>query len=445
MEKVSTSAVATIVATSSELAVPHNLKLSKRFVCSAILGFNTVHAMETRRRQNVSEDLLTVSRSNTRSSTLANKGENSAETIPIDLIIEILLKLPVKSLARCRSILWDSIIRRPHFTELILNRSLARPRLLLAQVIEDDVFFFSSPQLQNPDENLSPVAATYHMKFQFYGGSRLFHNNVHGLVFLKYMEKGKKDEVMVICNPSTGQSLTPPKVKTTRIDVYSFLGYDPIDKQFKVLSMTCSLPERTTEQHQVLTLGGTGKLSWRMIECSLPHYPQSDGICINGVLYYKAKVYGVESNSGIVCFDIRSEKFELIPKFDFFTPWMLNYMGRLAILKWDDDFQMVTTMSFELCVLEDAKKHEWSTRTFVPPALWNEDVTLDVVGFTRRGEIVLSQCYSSNLLFLIYYNPERSTLTKVDIQGMDAFKHNKVHFFLDHVEDVKLGGVFRTV
>ncbi|CAA7047915.1 unnamed protein product [Microthlaspi erraticum] len=99
---------------------------------------------------------------------------------------------------------------------------------------------------------------------------------------------------MVICNPSTGQSLTLPKVKTRRIDVTSFFGYDPIDKQFKVLSMTWSRCGRTTEQHQVLTLGGTGKLSWRMIECSLRHYPQSDGICINGVLYYKAVVYEFE-------------------------------------------------------------------------------------------------------------------------------------------------------
>lgn len=129
---------------------------------------------------------------------------------------------------------------------------------------------------------------------------------------------------------------------------------------------------------------------------------------------------------------------------------LLNYRGKLAIIKWDYHFHMVfgRINSLELCVLEDAKKHEWSTLIFVPPALGN-DIVADViklclVGVTRRGEIVLSRYYLSDHLFLIYYNLERNTLTKVDIQGMDAFKHCIVHTFLDHVEDVKLGGMFRT-
>ncbi|CAA7047907.1 unnamed protein product [Microthlaspi erraticum] len=401
----------------------------------------------SRRRQNVLEDLQTVSPRNKRSSTLANKGENSAESIPIDLIIEILLKLPVASIASCRCVskLWDSMIRLPHFTDSISARS----KLLFACKRYGNMCFFSSSQPKIPDENSSPIAADYQLSFKFCGDARKLSRPVHGLIILKYYKKGTKERVMEICNPSTGQSLTLPKVKTVRIDVYSFFGYDPVDKKFKVLSMTklrSGRNRRTTEHHQVLTLGGTGKLSWRMIDCSLPHYPLCDGICINGVLYYKAEVDRFHSSYGIVCFDIRSEKFEFIEK-QLLPSKLLNYMGKLAILKWDDDFKMVRSNSLELCVLEDAKKHEWSTRTFVLPALWNDvvaDVTLDIVGVTRGGEIVFSRLHSSDLLFLIYYNPERSTLTKVDIQGMDAFQHCIVHTFLDHVENVKLGGVFGT-
>ncbi|CAA7047905.1 unnamed protein product [Microthlaspi erraticum] len=194
------------------------------------------------------------------------------------------------------------------------------------------------------------------------------------------------------------------------------------------------------EQHQVLTLGGTGKLSWRMIKCSLHHFPLCDGICINGVLYYKAVVYGFEKRYGIVCFAIRSEKFEFIE-----NQVLSTDMDKFAILKWDENFAMVRSKSFELCVLEDAKKHEWSTRTFVLPALCNDiaaDAKLCLVGVIRRCEIVLS--HSMDPFFLIYYNLERNTLTKIDIQGMDAVKHCIVHTFLDHVENVNLEGVFRT-
>ncbi|XP_020866668.1 F-box protein At1g31080-like isoform X2 [Arabidopsis lyrata subsp. lyrata] len=61
-----------------------------------------------------------------------NRGENS-DSIPIDLILEILSRLPSKSIARfrCLSKLWGSMLRQPYFTELFLTRSSARPRLLI--------------------------------------------------------------------------------------------------------------------------------------------------------------------------------------------------------------------------------------------------------------------------------------------------------------------------
>ncbi|CDY34486.1 BnaC04g13130D [Brassica napus] len=51
--------------------------------------------------------------------------------IPIDLIIEIFSRLPLKSIARCRCVSkrWASLLRRPHFTELFFTKSLARPQL----------------------------------------------------------------------------------------------------------------------------------------------------------------------------------------------------------------------------------------------------------------------------------------------------------------------------
>ena len=94
-----------------------------------------------------------------------------------------------------------------------------------------------------------------------------------------------------ICNPS----------------MVSFLGYVPIDKQFKVLYSNhfSSLPY---VQHQVLTLG-TQKLEWRMIKCCVPHHSLHDGICINGVLYYPVCTRGRDM---IGCFHVRSETFSFI-------------------------------------------------------------------------------------------------------------------------------------
>ncbi|XP_010510047.1 PREDICTED: F-box protein DOR-like [Camelina sativa] len=226
-----------------------------------------------KRRKPVSEDRLTITQRNARPQ---NERENSSPHIPVDQTIDICLRLQAKSVAACRCVskLWASTLRHPHFNELFLTRSLARPQLLFAFQKHGRFCFFSSPQPQNPDENSSPIVADYHMKLSFDGLFCEMSESVHGLVCLIYTKeipRGRTETVPVICNPSTGQSLPLPKVTTKGVTVISYLGYDPVDKQFKVLSMT--RPNKNgwaCSGHQILTLG-TGELSWRMIDCRIPH------------------------------------------------------------------------------------------------------------------------------------------------------------------------------
>ncbi|XP_019100801.1 PREDICTED: F-box protein DOR-like [Camelina sativa] len=282
--------------------------------------------------------------------------------------------------------------------------------------------------------------------------------SVHGLVCLIYYKqipKGRKETVPVICNPSTGQSLTLPKVRTNRVNVISYLGYDPVGKQFKVLSM--SLPifgnqKGMCGEHQVLTLG-PGKLSWRMINCSaVPHgiLYNENRICINGVLYYQAWVLGF--SKVIICFDVSSEKFTLINLDKDMVPWheptLVNYKGKLGALT-ASDFGSFGTVSgdtecLQLWVLVDAEKHEWLKYTYVLPPLWKNVVgnaSLDFVILTGTNEIVLSSDDPSGPFCVFYYNFERQTVRKVVMQGMDTCVTN-VHTFVDHVEDVKLMKMF---
>ncbi|CAF2097485.1 unnamed protein product [Brassica rapa subsp. narinosa] len=53
-------------------------------------------------------------------------------------------------------------------------------------------------------------------------------------------------------------------------------------------------------------------MSWRTIECGTPHSPSSGGVCISGVLYYKAADQLFSKASMIVCFDVRSEKYNFV-------------------------------------------------------------------------------------------------------------------------------------
>lgn len=246
-------------------------------------------------------------------------------------------------------------------------------------------------------------------------------------------KKPKVPAVPVICNPSTRQSWALPKVKSRRkIGVMSYLGYDPIDKQYKVLSMTWENHGRqiaVSEEHQVMTLG-TEEPSWRKIKCCIPHFPQQDDICINGVLYYKA-VNISSSDSIIICFDVRLETFRFIIIESFATasgnPPLVNYKGKLGLFM-SGGSPCVHGLSIELRVLQDVEKQEWSEHMYVLPSLRQivGNPFLSYVGVTPKNEIVLSSCYQTVLFYVFYYNTITNTITSVEIQGMEAFKCNRV-------------------
>ncbi|KAL1219164.1 F-box protein [Cardamine amara subsp. amara] len=400
----------------------------------------------------------------TRSCSKSRNQEIKLETISFELVIEILLRLPVKSIARYRTVskLWESTLASPYFTESFFTISSSRPPKLLFTCLKDNkTFFFSSSSPPCPPR--PPIVANFHTSFSIncpYNRCR----PVRGLVCGLYQQTSKGSgtaTLPLICNPSTDEVITLPRVKTRRKGVKSFFGYDPINKHFKVLCMTKSLTggvSEYSEEHQLLTLE-TGKktslTSWKMIKCDVKHtiygYSQSDnGICINGVLYYLAYITGGDDGfPDIVCFDIRSEEFSYIRKADQgmninigaqLESTLVNYKGKLAKLQ-ANIFNYNILTGIQLWVLEDAEKHKWSSYIYVMPRPWKnitKENTLCFVGTTSSGEIVLSPNTICDVFYLVYYKPESNTISKVVIKGMEAFMHHKPYIFLDHVEDVKI-------
>nr|VDC88730.1 unnamed protein product [Brassica oleracea] len=398
------------------------------------------------RRPNLSlEEGPTISRCNSRSPTSTNGREN-AEPIPIDLIFELLLRLPAKSIARCRCVssLWSSILIRPDFTELFFTRSSSLPQLLLSRQENDELLFFTAPQAVHTSSIISP---NHHKKIPFLSTSQIC-GHLRGLICLTHQRtvKKRKETVPVMFNPSTGESLELPKVKTSMVMVRSFFAYDPVAKQFKVLSMSwpCYKSGWICKDHQVLTLGN-GNLAWRMVECGIPHHPTYDGICINGCLYYQAIVDRGSGVSAIICFDVRSEKFSFIRKAQGAALWrestLVDYKGRLGTLTADRDELTGESRYMEMWLLVDAEKHEWSRHVYVFPPSWGNvagEAQLYYIGMSGNNEVLLSPRYPSSPFYVFYYNFERGTIRRVEIQRMDALKHGRIHTFLDHVEDVKL-------
>ncbi|CAA7052318.1 unnamed protein product [Microthlaspi erraticum] len=126
------------------------------------------------------------------------KEEDGKETVylPVDMIIEILTKLPARSVSKliCLSKLWSSIIQGKHFTDLYLTRSSTRHLLLSG----DDKFYScqenpSSSNHRTTRKTISgiPISAP-----------------VRGLICCLDVYT----HAVTVGNPSTGQMFTLPPI-----------------------------------------------------------------------------------------------------------------------------------------------------------------------------------------------------------------------------------------
>ncbi|XP_019094488.1 PREDICTED: putative F-box protein At1g30925 [Camelina sativa] len=255
--------------------------------------------------------------------------EKTLDSIPIDLFHEIFSRLPSKSVGRCRcvSARWASILGHQDFTELFLTRSSTRPRILFAlEKYNGEWLFYSSPHPhQNTYEKSIVVSVDFHTKFHRSRCNRIC-SYASGLLYISDVWISTKskdgDSMPVICNPLTGH----------------YLGYDPIDKQFKALAFIAYLS--CPDVHVILTVQGTEKMGWRKIHCPFTHHPSSEGICINGVLYYYA-LQLENRDDVIVCFDVRTEKFKFIDAnfvpdqvHNIINLNLINYKGKLGMIYW---------------------------------------------------------------------------------------------------------------
>ncbi|ESQ29978.1 hypothetical protein EUTSA_v10012341mg, partial [Eutrema salsugineum] len=293
--------------------------------------------MRKRKQQVIEENLILSSTSDV----------GYFDPIPIDLVINnIFSRLSGKSMGKCRCVskLWSSILRHPNFNQLFRFNSLDPPtRFLFTFFVGENLFYFSSPQPQKLNENLSlPLVIIIIIRIPPKISIKVC-RPVHGLVCSQFT--GKDYTEAVIYNPITGESVTSPTLRKEDLEwkAECYFGYDPIENEFKVLC-------KWGVQHQVLTLE-TGNLLWRKIQCCKPYYFLSeDGICINGVLYYTAMKF---SFINIDQEYLARKKITSISA----RSILINYKGnKLGVIDYDKENYLL-----ELSVLEDAKERKWST------------------------------------------------------------------------------------
>ncbi|KAF8097329.1 hypothetical protein N665_0291s0037 [Sinapis alba] len=334
--------------------------------------------------------------------------------LPLELISEILSKLPTKSVGRfrCVSKLWASITSDPYFINKFETRSTKeKPSLLFTFKRSDRLFVFSIPQDRHtpnqPHSISSQPVHSYHMRYPKHC-SFLPKESVHGLICFANQSKP------MIWNPTIRKFLT-----LIWKGLMVFLAYDPVNAKHKVL---CMPSNETIDECRVFTLGSAQE-SWRKIKTNHKYLLRSydtSYACINGVLYYKAYPDQTENVSTIIMsFDVRSEKFHMI-KF----PWnnirycgeLRLYEGMLACFRSNYPGQGIT-----LWILQDAEKHVWSRKNFQTPFSYYDQslkTVCNLTGITDSGELVYVRERFYKLFYVLYYDPKGNRFHRVEYEGI---------------------------
>ncbi|CAH2072415.1 unnamed protein product [Thlaspi arvense] len=339
---------------------------------------------------------------------------NSGDAVPLDIVTEVLNRLPAKSVARFMLVSksWARTIRSKCFIRWFPFGSSTQPlHLLLAfkhKAIDTGhrrCRFFSSPSLSFPSTSIElPTSFLSKIKWPP-------HQNDSLIECPTYYVKGLVCVGEVICNPCTGKFITLPSFEadiSTRFE--RFFGYDPVNDEYKVLLMgkPFEVPmEDPWPDFRVFTLGAKQE-PWREIHCSVPHRPYSRGECIDGA---------------VVSEDIRH--------WDGAVPTTLvNYHGKVAAA-----IEPVRDEStIHLFVFEEGKQgfHERSFHNL--PYL-----PLDMKGINRMGEAIFAPTVQNGAARVIRYDLKGASCETNTIKFSEYSNWStEAMYFVDYVESLML-------
>ncbi|XP_023888566.2 putative F-box protein At1g53360 [Quercus suber] len=249
-------------------------------------------------------------------------------------------------------------------------------------------------------------------------------------------------------NPTTQQTLTLPldpplpAATTTTWNVRTHFGFDPSTKHYKVLRVKWtepiprSIPKVINMVFTVLTLdsNGSGSGSWRRINPVLPFDPKKyvnggESVCVNGAIHWLTS-YG----DSIVAFDLKDEKFRLIPlphdykdlnfdSFRFQFERLFELGGCLALIS-DNATQHHFTL--ELWILKDYNNHVWVKESICFPFRWRKQGQPIPIGTIPTGEILLKPLSldESATAWVLFYDMEGQSFKKIDITGLPEWVYS---------------------
>ncbi|XP_047337835.1 F-box/kelch-repeat protein At3g23880-like [Impatiens glandulifera] len=344
-----------------------------------------------------------------------------AVSLPEEIISDILIKLPVKSLSRFKSVCksWRILISDPAFVKAhlkgnIQNKDHASHRLIMKTAFPRfDVKFCSMSSVMNGESSITGLNYPWvnpHRSVRIIG-------SVNGLVCLSLLSV---EASLYVWNPCTGKAQRLPhygtEIDVGRIVSYGF-GYDEVNDDYKVvviylLGISNSIEWNYMPEGKIY---GLKSGLWSRIE-NVYKRSQVYALCtyVSGSLNWEA------AGGLIVSFDLSKETWSVISRPVYLKEeraiWGLNIGnldGKLCQL-----FYLEEMMKIDLWVMKVFGKVEsWSK-------MYSISYQCEIDTFKYCASLII---FSKNKVLmligsdLMLYNLETKTVTQPDIQNLSNF------------------------
>ncbi|XWS75104.1 hypothetical protein CRYUN_Cryun01aG0056300 [Craigia yunnanensis] len=308
---------------------------------------------------------------------------------PEDLLTEILLKLPVKSIIRFRCVAkpWCALFKNPSFVSL--HRGLSKRNNYLLVNYRDD----------NNEGKVMRLFVSYHdLRQQFpchFAGKSVFHFCIDNGLFCLC---DPYDSRISLWNPATREFRILPECNQNIPPSTLGFGLDSLSNDYKVIYFRTYVNGETYMRgcHHAVYRMSTG--SWRVLKENDVQFfrdlricPNYNNACVNGVYYWQVfKSYPSRSVTVMVlAFHLGTEVFKLIKSPIFGHGKLLPlHDGRISI--WDSK---TMERSIEIWVL-NYERH-WTKLLKIDPLLKVERM----FGFWKNGKVFV-ESESGQLLLL---------------------------------------------
>ncbi|XP_042513713.1 F-box protein At3g07870-like isoform X2 [Macadamia integrifolia] len=343
--------------------------------------------------------------------------------LPSEVVFDILSRLPIKTLARCRCVSKDmrriTHIRR--FIQMHHNRAIQGdipPSLLVharycIDELPNDIYLL---QHDTCDDTLDGRAVVAHPQFS----TRKKFEVVGSCNGLLCLSEPRHYGPRFVCNPVTGEYISLPKPdKHTDFDIVSGFGYDEMANEYKVVRMLfrsvdleCGSGTSTFKlegEVYSLSLG-----NWRHIgDAPYALRGKASSAFVNGALHWMTD----ELRELIVSFDLGREEFRVVPPPPGFVPGCRSHSLNLGVL------------GEHLCLFDysiNGQLEIWVMKEYGMKWSWTKEYVISrkILGLDSGHFIPLRLMKNGELLIwyedegLGFYNPVKKEFRDFQIRGL---------------------------